>query len=555
VRGGEAPVVGPARITETARVQTSLIDGLLRPSAYPHETSGIRLVETHISWILLTGDHAYKLKKPVDVGFLDFSTLERRRHFCHEELRLNRRLVPELYLDVVEIRGPLSAPTIGPADGTPPGDVDAAVLDYAVHMRQFDTSRQLDLELEAGTLMHGDMAELARTVSAAHAGAPRAEAGEAWGTPEKALEPVEANFVAIRRAAPAPEMLARVDRLETHARSEGERLAPQIRARKADGFVRECHGDLHLSNLVRLEAGIRAFDCIEFAPGLRWIDVASDSAFLIMDLQVRERDDLAFEYANEYLEITGDYGSTQLLDFYLGYRSLVRAKVAALRLQDSALTRSDRAQTEAKLERHVALAERYARPRPLGVVAMRGLSGSGKSWLARQLLAPLEAFRVRSDVERKRLEGLDRLERSGSPTDGGIYTPGATHATYERLGLLAETVVGGGYVAIVDATHTRRAQRDVAREAAARAGVPFIVVDCRAPTDVLQQRVSARAEAGGDASEAGTEVLARQIETAEDVAPAEFDALIEVDTGTDVDVAALAKLVRDACRPAPANGR
>jgi aminoglycoside phosphotransferase family enzyme/predicted kinase len=518
-------------------MHSALLESLARASAYPHPTRDIHLVETHISWIFLTGDFAYKLKKPLDLGFLDFSTLEKRRHYCEDELRLNRRFVPELYLGVVEIRGTPEEPRVGELDA--PGATEPAgeLLEYALRMRQFDRNHQLDIELEAGTLGADDMGALAETVATAHAGAARVEDEATWGDLQHVLDPIQANFPFVRAADPAEAWQSRVDALQAYASQEGARLASLFEARKAGGFVRECHGDLHLSNLVRLEAGFRAFDCIEFSAELRWIDVASDLAFLVMDLQVRGRDDLAFQLVDEYLELTGDFEATRLLDFYLAYRSLVRAKVAAVRLDDPELPDDARASARARLEQHVNFAERQGRRRPRGVVMMNGLSGSGKSWLARQLLAPLEAFRVRSDVERKRLRGLARTARTGSDADAGIYTPRDTEKTYARLAGIASTIVSGGHAAIVDATFLTRRQRTSFIEALhAEPACRCVVIDCHAPEDLLEARVAERAATGRDASEANAAILQRQLETRDPVEAGEVDIIIRVDTTNPVDL-------------------
>lgn len=518
-------------------MQSALVTGLMRPSAYPHATGEIRLVETHISWVFLTGEYVYKVKKPVDLGFLDFSTLELRRHFCEEELRLNRRFVPELYLDVVEIRGSADVPVVGG---------EGELLDYAVRMRQFDPTHELDRELERGKLGLKDMDALARSVAAIHMAAAHAAPDSPWGTREHVMGPVEANFAAVRTAPEPEQWRQRIDNLRAHAHRECERLAGCMADRRAQGFIRECHGDLHLSNLVRLDQGIRAFDCIEFSSELRWIDVMSDLAFLIMDLQVRERDDLAFRFANDYFEITGDYQGIRMLDFYLEYRSMVRAKVAALRLQDAALSEEARAEATLRLEQHVGLAERYASTRARGVVMMHGVSGSGKSWLAERLLAPLEAFRVRSDVERKRLEGLDRFAHTKSATGEGIYTAQATAATYRRLGELAETIVAGGRMAICDATHLSRSQRELIRDAAKRAAVPCVAVHCHAPKEVLEARVADRSVKGRDVSEADLEILKYQLDTVETLEPDEADLLIDVDTSKKIEIEEIAERIRKA---------
>ena len=278
--------------------------------------------------------------------------------------------------------------------------------------------------------------------------------------------------------------------------------------RRADGFVRACHGDLHLTNLARLDGRIVAFDGIEFDPNLYWIDVISDTAFLVMDLLVRGRRDLAATFLDAWLQETGDFDGLRLLRHHLSYRTLVRAKVAAIAASQQ--TGDARDESLRRCDAHVRLSEAVGQHEPGALVILCGLSGSGKSTLARELVPELRALRVCSDVERKRLFGLKPGESSDSPIDGGIYTPDAHRRTYERLREGARGILASGHIALVDAVNLRREDRDRFRAIAADAGAPSVVVFADTPHDELFERVRRRADEGGDPSEAGPERQAAQ---------------------------------------------
>lgn len=483
-----------------------LVRGLLQPAAYDHAVREVRLLQTHISWVFLTGDFAYKVKKGVNLGFLDFSTIERRRHACEEELRLNRRLTADLYLDVVPITGTREAPRLG-GEGAP--------IEYAVRMREFAQADQLDRRLAAGALAAGELEAFARDLAVFHSSAARARAGDPFG---------EARAVAAAALDSAADLQAR-------ARGPAEagpaaallrwlRQAPVdvlLAGRKRGGFVREVHGDLHLANLARWRGRVVPFDCIEFEPMLRWIDVINDAAFLVMDLIHRGATPLAYAFLNAYLEATGDYQGVRLLRFYLVYRALVRAKVAAIR-RDAGGGDAD-ADTQS-VQGHLALAGCLAAARTPTLVLMHGFSGSGKTFASGALAAARPAVRIRSDVERKRLHGLSLLARSGSDVARGLYSPAATRATYDRLAVLAEAILAGGEDCIVDAAFLVREQRAMFFALARRLAVPVVIATCEAPAELLEQRVLART--ASDASEAGLAVLQHQRRTADPLAPEEL---------------------------------
>ncbi len=451
-----------------------------------------RLIETHISWVLVTDELAYKLKKPLNLGFLDFSTLAQRRFYCEEEVRLNRRLAPELYLDVVPITGPAQAPRIGGV---------GRVLEWAVRMRAFPAGATLDQESHlTGTQIDA----IADTVARFHAGIDRAPADSPYGSPEAVLSPVRQNFLQMRALNPDAQAHDLLDRLEAWSEAAASGLTEHFSARKAGGWVRECHGDLHLANIAWVDGRPLIFDCIEFNLALRFIDVVSEVAFLTMDLESRARSDLAWRFLNRWLEHTGDYAGLAALPFYQVYRAMVRAKVNAIRAGQG-----DAAAAAAALA-HLRLAERLSHPRRPALLLMHGVSGSGKTHLAQRLLETLGAIRLRSDVERKRLFGLGPLQES-SQIPGGIYTEAASRRTFERLAELAGLLLRQGHLVILDATFLRRAHRQPMIHVAEAAGVPWRIVSLHTPHELLVKRVQQRLQARDDASEATVAVLERQL--------------------------------------------
>jgi len=467
----------------------------------------VTTIETHISSVLLAGDLAYKLKKPVDLGFLDFTTLEARRRTCELELALNRRTAPQLYLAVVPVTGTPQAPAL---DGAGPA------IDYAVKMRRFETADSLDALLERGALEPALVDALAARVAAFHAAIETAPPDGEYGSAERILSDALDNFTHIARLAAPPETLDRLDALRRWTEAEGAQLRDTFAARKAQGFVRECHGDLHLGNVARVDGAPVPFDCIEFNPAFRWIDVMSELAFTLMDFIDRGAAALGWRFLNRVLEASGDYAGVALLRFYLVYRAMVRAKVALIRARQLDADGAPAAQAAMRdFLRHVADASGFAaRPRPALVVA-GGLSGSGKTTLAHRLLEAIGALHLRSDVERKRLHGLAAAARSGSAPGAGLYTARASEATYTRLAVLARALLPTGFPVIVDATFLHEAERTAFRALAGEIGARFILLWCDAPLDVLRERVAARAADGRDASEATLEVLTRQLEALE----------------------------------------
>ncbi len=504
----------------------SFVKGLLRAEAYDHAVvDSPILCETHISWVILTGRYAYKIKKPVNFGFLDFSTLERRRFFCEEELRLNGRLAPQLYLDVVAICGDADHPVMNGG-----GDV----FEYAVKMRQFDPALSFENLLPKQRLTLEHMRETAEILARFHADIAVAADDETFGSTDAIRQPVLENFQQLQTAASA--LLTEADndalaRLEDWSRQAINTLSPVFEYRKAQGFIRECHGDLHLGNIVLWKGKVVPFDGIEFNASLRWIDVLSELAFTLMDLDEHQRPELSRCLRNSYLSHTGDYRHLELLRFYQVYRAMVRAKVAALRLAQVGNADIKNSAPLAQIHNYIQMAQRYTETTSPRLLITHGLSGSGKSTVAQALAQTRDMIQLRSDVERKRLFGLNETQASGADIDDGIYTSSASLKTYGHLRELATALLRAGYSVIVDAAFLKHAQRQDFRELASDMRVPFLIVSCRLDESVQRRRIEARQQQANDASEADTSVLEHQLKTHEPLTESEQDCSITVDTG------------------------
>lgn len=478
----------------------------------------VEVVETHISWVLLSGEFAWKIKKAVNFGFLDFSTLEQRRFYCAEELRLNRRLAPHLYLEVVPITGTPAAPILGGNGGA---------IEYAVKMRRFPATAQFDDMLARGELEAAHLDAVAQKIALFHRQAEIAAPDSPFGTPDAVHQPVRQNFTQIRPALDNTDDLARLESLRAWSERAFQRLSITFGQRKRQGDIRECHGDLHLGNLAWFEGAATPFDCLEFNENLRWVDVISEVAFLVMDLHDHGQPELAWRLLNGYLEHSGDYAGLAVLRYYLVYRALVRAKVAALGGTQPVLNGA----ALARCREYLVLAESFTRPAAPFLLITHGLSGSGKTTLSGQLAAHLGAIRIRSDIERKRLFGLEGMARSGSPLDGGLYSPQGHRLTYQHLAELAKSTLEAGWPVIVDAAFLQRTERQAFYKLAQNLGADYAILDLRAPPDVLRQRVAQREKSGNDASEATSAVLEKQLTYDETLDEEEYRHALVIDAG------------------------
>ncbi len=520
---------------ETALARHALlVRSLLRGDAFATPPAERSLIETHISSLVLAGGYVYKLRKPLKFDFLDFSTPALRHFDCLEELRLNNRTAPQLYVDVLPIVGTPDAPRIGTHADAP------RAIDWALRMRRFDQDHLLDAMARAGTLAAAQIDALAERVAAFHASLPPApplhdrdhdhSRGQAATVRAWAL----ANLDALRAGATSAAQVERIAALRRWTDRECTRLAPLMRQRELHGHVRECHGDLHLRNIVLIDGVPLPFDGIEFDAEMRRIDVVNDIAFTFMDLLGHGLPEFAWRFASGYAEHSGDYAGLALLRFFAVYRALVRARVALLRAEQVQAEAGAEAKAGARdsIEQYLALAESLADPaatrQPL-LVLTSGVSGSGKSTVAQCLAQHLGAVRVRSDVERKRLFALAATTRPAPAELATLYGADATQRTYTRLGELARGLLQAGVSVVVDAVALRRSERDALRGLADACGARFGVVECHAPEPVLRARIERRLREAKDASDADERVLALQLRAREPAAADEAAVAFDTD--------------------------
>lgn len=507
----------------------------LRDARFSHPTRDIRVRETHLSYVVLTGDFAYKIKKAIKLDFIDTTSLEQRRTLCEAEVRLNRRYAPDLYLGVVPV---------SKLDEQLVFDNPDAVVEYAVQMRQFDTDAELQALLSHDRVQADDFATLADRVAKAHREADTYSASFPAGTDayrRKARENVES----VIERAPLIDAADLAAELQQWTATRLDTQLDGLHERERNGFIRECHGDLHTGNILRWRDALAPFDCLEFDPQLRFIDVLSDAAFLVMDLIDRGRADFAFVFLSRYLERTGDYSGITLLPDYLVYRALIRAKVELISLQQH----PDEAEPATRARSLLETARGFARSSTPTLIVMHGASGSGKSWLSEQLVPVLPAVRIRSDLERKRIAGLDPFAH-GAPPDERIYTLEFNERTYEHLRECARACLRAGLHTIVDAAFLKQRERDAFARLAQREDARVLIVSCTADRVTLEQRIAARRDARNDPSDADERVLHRQLETMEPIAAHERAYTLFVNT-QDADAI---QMVEQRCRSERSRG-
>ncbi|NKB81869.1 MAG: AAA family ATPase [Nitrospirales bacterium] len=505
------------------RAPSALIAALHNPAVYSHAIQPVDVLETHISWVLLTGTVAYKIKKPVNLGFVDFSTVEKRHKACLEELRLNQRLAPDLYLEIMPISGTPTMPNFN-NDGT--------VFEYAVKMKQFPHDALLPSVLERTALREDHLDSLADDLAHFHEHIAVADQHSEFGSPDRIHQAVKETFDQVPLNFLNGQSRESLNALKAWMEKTHAACLEDFRRRQYEGHIRECHGDLHLGNMVLRDDRIQVFDGIDFNENLRWIDVLSEVAFLAMDLKAWGRFDLSARFVNRYLEWTGDYHGLTLLRYYEIYRALVRMKVASLRLTQKPLLLHDQDCLKKDYNRYAKLAERFMKVTPVGVILMHGLSGSGKTTISQMVLQETGAIRIRSDVERKRLFGHKPDCRSDASIDSELYAHDATHVTYQHLHMLTEQILDARFPVLLDATFLRQHDRKQFQALANDRNIPFYILDLSADEMVLRRRLRSRHEEGCDASDATEIVLDRQLAEAEPLEEDEEPHVIRIVSGS-----------------------
>lgn len=499
-----------------------MIQALLDPSLYPDHPQQVEFRQTHISSLFLTQQYVYKLKKPVDFGFLNFTTLEARRFYCQEELRLNRRLAPDTYLRVAEIRE---------ADGKLSFDGPGKLLDYAVVMKRLPEEKMLGRLLQERRVSAEDWRQLAAYLAAFHAQAEQNAEITRYGSLEVIGEDWQENFQQTK-----PFVGKSLSEDDYHwMQQQVERFLQQRKGlfawRQHTGCIRDCHGDLRIDHICLLDEQIAIFDCIEFNKRFRYTDVAAEIAFLFMDLEYSGFADAAHQFVEEYIGASGDEGLRAMLDFYACYRAYVRGKVESFLLNDPEATTQEQAQALQRAQAYFDLARHYAKRFAFPLVLITsGLTGTGKSTVAKALAEQLALTLLRSDVLRKELAGLSESKQQHEQYGEGIYSKSFTQKTYEALYQRAEQSLLRGQSVLLDASFIRRADRERAQNLAKRLGAAFYLLECVCPEPVVQERLARREEEGRDVSDGRWEIFQRQKEVAEPITEVDPSCHLLVDT-------------------------
>ena len=492
----------------------NLIEQMLQPSFYPHPiTKKIELIQTHASYIFLTGEYAYKIKKEVDFGFLDYSTLAKRKFFLDAELRLNRQVAPELYLEVIPI---------GKRDENFILNSLENIWEYTLKMRQFPQENLFSNLLKAEALDSDRIGELGNIVAEFHQQAKTDDYISSFGTVDKIRTAFEENYQQSRK------YISNVQTEEQYRETKAysDRFFTQrqdlFRNRIKEQKIKECHGDLHLKNICLWQGKIQLFDRIEFNESFRFVDTMYDVAFVVMDLSAKQRSDLANVFLNSYLEYTGDWMGLRLLPLYLSRQAYVRAKVNSFLLDDSQVDETDKQQAREAARDYYRQAYQYTQTASGSIILMSGLSGSGKSTVAREVARDIGALQIRSDAVRKHLAGI-ALNEVGD----GIYTPKMNQKTYDRLEELGIMLAKEGYNVILDAKYDRHNLRQAVIKQAQVSNIPLKIIYCTAPLSVLRDRLVRRQN---DISDADADLIESQKANAEDFSTAERALVTTVDT-------------------------
>lgn len=468
-----------------------LILQMLDPAFYPHPVQEpLQLIQTHVSYVILTGEYAYKIKKPVDFGFLDYSSIEKRKHFCEEELRLNCLGAAELYLEVL----PITATGLG-------GTGDA--IEYLVKMRQFPQDTLLMAMFERGELSETLVIELAKAIARFHQKTATSDYIRSFGKVEQVREAIDQNYEQTEKYIG----LAQTQQQFDDCRQYTDRLFAECQhwfdRRIAQDKIRECHGDIHLNNIAYWNDQLLLFDCIEFNEPFRFVDTMFDVAYIVRDFDSGDRQDLTTLFLNTYLEQTGDWEGLQVLPFYVNRQAYVRAKILSFLLDDPAIPASDKAGIQTLAAQFYQQAWRYCQPQQNRLILVSGLSGAGKSTTARAIAQQTGAIHLRSDAVRKHLGGI-AVDNRG---DASLYSPEMHERTYARLLDLGLLLAESGYTVILDAKYDRQHYRQAAIDQAKSRNIPLQILFCDAPADVRRDRVAKRT---GDIADATIDLLPQQ---------------------------------------------
>lgn len=494
-----------------------LIAQMLEPGFYPHAVKEpVELIQTHISYVFLTGEYAYKIKKAVNFGFLDFSSLEQRRHFCHEEVRLNQRGAGEIYLEVLPI-SEVGDRFILEDESNP--------VEYVLKMHQFIEDDSFVSLFEQGKLTPELIAELGKFVAKFHQTAATNDYILAFGKVENVRQAFDENYQQTAGYIGRAQTDSQFTETQAYTDNFFATRTALFEQRITQKWIKECHGDLHLRNIAFWKDQVLLFDCIEFNEPFRFVDVMYDIAFAVMDLDARSRSDLGNIFLNTYVEQTGDWEGLQLLPLYLSRQAYVRAKVTSFLLDDPNIPAADKEQAAKVAANYYYLAWKYTQVPAVGkIVVMAGLSGSGKSTVGRYIAKTDQAIHLRSDAVRKHLGGVALDQKGGAD----LYTPAMTQKTYDRLLELGLLLANQGFTVVLDAKFDQQALRAPVIAAAQKENIPLHIYHCTAPLEVLVDRLNNRV---GDVADATADLLPQQ--QLEPFTPTEQSLVTTLDTTKD----------------------
>ena len=494
---------------------STLIEQMQQSGFYPHSVvESIEHIQTHVSHVFLTGDYAYKLKKAVNFGFLDFSTLDRRQHFLQEEIRMNSAIAPELYLEVLPI--------------TQSGDKyilagEGEAVEYVLKMRQFPQEHLFINLFTAGKLDIEQMEELGKIVAQFHSQAETNEHIRSFGTVAKIREAFDENYQQTEKYIGIAQTQQQFDETKAYTDKFFAEKEALFQTRIENNQIKECHGDLHLKNICLWQNKIQLFDRIEFNEPFRFVDVMYDVAFAVMDLEARDRQDFANAFLNTYLEQTGDWLGLQLLYLYLSRQAYVRAKVTSFLLDDPGIPDTVKQEAAKTAADYYQQAWAYTQNQEGKIILMSGLSGAGKTTVAKEIARLINAIHLRSDAVRKHIAGIPLNEKGGQE----IYSEEMNQKTYGKMLELGILLANIGFPVILDAKYDRVALRHQAIATARDNSIPLKIVNCTAPIEVLRDRLDKRS---GDISDATADLLSSQQAKAEDFTEEEKAYVTTIDT-------------------------
>ncbi|MCX8079281.1 MAG: AAA family ATPase [Geminocystis sp.] len=494
---------------------SKLIERMQQASFYPHPvTQPIDVIHTHCSIVFLTGKLAYKVKKPVNFGFLNYSTVDLRKHFLEMELTMNKPIAPDIYLEVLPIVYREGDYHLGG---------EGKIVEYALKMNQFPQESLLINLFAAGKLTSQHMEELGRLVAQFHRDAKTDDYITSFGHPDKIAESIQENYQQTLKYIGIAQTEKQYQETVAFTNDFLANKREIFHQRQLNHKIRECHGDLHLKNMCYWRGKIQLFDRIEFNEPFRFVDVMYDVAFTMMDLQFRDAFALANVFANTYLTETDDWEGLLVLPLYLCRQAYVRAKVTSFLLDDDSLPQEEKEKARQTAQQYYHLAWKYTQPNQGRLILVAGISGSGKTTVARQIAQKINGFQIRSDAVRKHIAGIP-LHVKGDST---VYSPQMTQRTYNRLIQLAKTLTLAGYNVLLDAKFDQLQYRQPLLEFALRENIPFTIIHCTAPLSVLAERLHRRQ---GDISDATPDLLLQQQNQQQPFTDAEKPFLVPLDT-------------------------